>query len=421
MAGPAAGWRVLLDPLEQRKNQQRLAAAYACLQRGLLAGADVLCRVVLDSEPDSREAWTFLATIAGRLEQAEKQREYARRADGAPDVEPSAARAAGQPARGRYLLIKSWNHGFWSEVSHILGGLLLAEMTGREPVVHWGRGCRFGDATGRNAFELYFAPVSPATVDDLSALATARFFPAGRNRGNLLADGPGGLGAAGQGAIDLLGRPEEVAVAEGFLSVADLYPWITPSHPLAGRPLIEVYRYLVRKYLTPVPAVTEAAERFVAKAFGAAPFVAAHLRGTDKILEDGALPLHVERIIDLLDAAPRSTPLFVMTDDRDIAARAADRLGSRMTMTDALRTGGEVGLHFQPRAPSARLGLEVMTDVYIALRASSFIGIGQSNVSSMIAVLKEWPDGSVQLFGYPVLFLRSGVLYLPPEHHRLLA
>ena len=38
----------------------------------------------------------------------------------------------------RFLLIKAWGFGFWSDVLHVLGGLMLAELTRRQPVVFWG-------------------------------------------------------------------------------------------------------------------------------------------------------------------------------------------------------------------------------------------------------------------------------------------
>jgi len=44
----------------------------------------------------------------------------------------------------KFLLIKAWGYGFWSDVSHVLGQLLVAELTGRTPIVHWGQNSLFG-------------------------------------------------------------------------------------------------------------------------------------------------------------------------------------------------------------------------------------------------------------------------------------
>jgi hypothetical protein len=36
----------------------------------------------------------------------------------------------------RYLLIKAWGFGFWADLDHVLGALLLADLTRRVPVVY---------------------------------------------------------------------------------------------------------------------------------------------------------------------------------------------------------------------------------------------------------------------------------------------
>ena len=65
----------------------------------------------------------------------------------------------------RFLLIKARGYGFWSDVSHVLGALLLAVMTGRIPVTYWGYNSRFTEGSGRDAFELYFKPVSEFAIE----------------------------------------------------------------------------------------------------------------------------------------------------------------------------------------------------------------------------------------------------------------
>ena len=38
----------------------------------------------------------------------------------------------------RYIVAREWGFGFWSDMGHILSVLLIAEITGRIPVIHWG-------------------------------------------------------------------------------------------------------------------------------------------------------------------------------------------------------------------------------------------------------------------------------------------
>ena len=73
--------------------------------------------------------------------------------------------------------IKSWGFGFWPNVSQVLGALLLAEATGRVPLVHWGRNSLFGDGSARDAFGHYFEPVSNVTLEDLATIPDANCFP----------------------------------------------------------------------------------------------------------------------------------------------------------------------------------------------------------------------------------------------------
>src|SRR5262249_29087227 len=66
------------------------------------------------------------------------------------------------------------------------------------------------------------------------------------------------------------------------------------------------------------------------------------------------------------------------------------RYGARIAATECARTSGIVGVHSLPIADRVRLGTEMMIDSYIALRCGKFIGNGHSNVSAMIAILKNW-------------------------------
>ena len=68
-----------------------------------------------------------------------------------------------------YLLIKTWGFGFWADVDHVLGQLLLAEITERTPVVYWSPSSLFSDGSSRNAFEIYFDPLSDISIDYLAS------------------------------------------------------------------------------------------------------------------------------------------------------------------------------------------------------------------------------------------------------------
>ena len=55
-------------------------------------------------------------------------------------------------------------------MNHTLGCLLLAEITGRTPITLWGENSLFRGG-GQDAFALYWAPVSTATIADATLAA----------------------------------------------------------------------------------------------------------------------------------------------------------------------------------------------------------------------------------------------------------
>src|SRR3974390_1934030 len=184
-------------PTLEAKNAARLQLATRCLGERHLAAANILCRNILDHQQDCAPAWNLLGRVGARLQLWDKAAEYFRGAvalgwdEAKASLEQIRASPTGrqdQQHRGGYLLIKAWGAGFWSDVSHVFGGLLLAEVTGRKPVVHWGRNSRFGDGSDADAFGRFFEPISDYAIEDLIALDDADFYPRKWRRDNLRDD-----------------------------------------------------------------------------------------------------------------------------------------------------------------------------------------------------------------------------------------
>jgi len=144
------------------------------------------------------------------------------------------------------------------------------------------------------------------------------------------------------------------------------------------------------------------------------PFVAVHLRGSDKIKEDPALNATNAEILAALDAVDPSWPIFLLTDDAHCLARMKARYGDRIVATDCQRTETEEGVHYLSTVDPVQAGREIMIDTYLALRANRFIGNGLSNVSAMTAVLKDWPAENLILIGRSLLMDRNLHLYEVP-------
>lgn len=388
----------------------RDAAAY--LARGRPEIAEMYAGAALEADARAFEAWLLLARLALSVRRPERACAWLQRAlELRPaDVEAAALlreaeqqRSATSPPRPRFLLIREWSAGFWSDVDHVLGMCLLAEITGRTPLVWWGAQSRFRPAGPGNAWERFFAPVADAQLRDCEAPGL-RVFPhkwRGRALGAAIPNRWSGDGSR-QVGLHFLDRDEEVVVSDFHASVKVLLPWLPAGHPLSGRPLPEAYRQLVRRYLRPQPAIVAEVDGFAAAHFGGRPAVAVHVRGSDKVQEvnefEALLASYAPLIEERLAGRPDAR-LFLLTDDSRVRAAYGQRYGARLVSTPCTRTDSGVGVHFQPHDAPDRIGVEVMVDTLLAARCSEFIGLGYSNVSLFASYLKDWPPGTCRLLG----------------------
>lgn len=387
-----------------------LKAARQHFKAKRLAPAEILCRRVLETRPRDPNALEILGRIAQRIGKRAHAAMWFDRARAArPGVVGRSNAVARQASTGssgkseKFLLIKAWGFGFFSDVSHVIGGLLLAELTGRTPVVHWGGGSLFSDDPEQNAFTNFFEPVSDATIDDLTGFRGADYFPAKWSGKNLKDDNVRKWQGRDSRMAGLyyFNRPERVAVSDFFISVPELLLWLEEGDPYAGMPISEVFFRLIEKYLRPGAEVAERVEAFYERQLSGVPFAAAHVRGSDKAGEVSMLDEVNDAYFDILDpvVGDKAERLFLMTDSEPLLARYIDRYGERLVTTDARRTGGDTGVHYQGWDDRTRLGQEVMLDVYLALRAGFFVGNGFSNPSCMIAQGKKWKKGNCVMIG----------------------
>jgi hypothetical protein len=222
------------------------------------------------------------------------------------------------------------------------------------------------------------------------------------------------------GGILFFNRREDVAVSDMHIHVYELLPWARQGAPFVGKPLDVVYRYLVKKHLKPVPAITAQIDAFASAHF-TGPMIAAHVRGSDKLVEDDLLkernkdtPAVVERFL----ADKPTGRLFLLTDDEKVKAEYAARFGERMVTTECLRTATAKGLHYTDHASRTRLGVEVMVDMCLAARCDAFVGVGTSNVAAMIEHLKDWTPGALTMQTRSMHYVHNPFLHrweLPPE------
>jgi hypothetical protein len=398
------------------------------IRRGNLPQAEILLRDNIARHGNSANALNCLGWIAAAVGLPEPSMNYfAQAADLAPSWQHPRANAA-QVRRGArmpqksgvcdksmgFLLIKAWGFGFWSDVNHVIGQLLIAELTGRIPIVHWGANSLFWDGTLPNAFEAYFEPVSTATLDDLRD-DELRVWPPKWNHRNLL-DGEVDKWSAPfsrLAGLYLLGRQERIVVSDFFSSVFDLKPWIPKDSDLYSMSIDDLHVYLVQKYLRPKPQVLQAVTVIYESRLAAEEFIAVHARGSDKAREMGDLDMvnsGYRHAIEEFRSRHGARRIFLMTDDSRLRDFYLNNYGDDVVCTDCQRTDCAEGVHYQSGHNRRQLGIEVMVDVYLAIHAKAFVGNGFSNPSLMVRYLKTWPKDHVTLIGHnmyhlPNLFL----------------
>jgi len=400
--------------------RQAIAKAQSALFEGNLALADIICRTVQQESGNSPEVLIILALIANKLMRNDFACHYAELAlqlqpDCAPALEVQrrlkliAPRPlASQPS---YLLIKSWGMGFWSSIDHVLGQLLLCEMVGRIPVIHWGPYCLYGGSAQYSSFTRFFLPVSACTINDLLKQPEP-YYPPKWTASNLRREGISRWEGPYSriSALYFLARPETVVVSDFHTAVPHLLPWIPPSHPLAGKTSYELYRHLVRTYLKPQPQIMNEVEAFYQQNLAGSPTIAVHVRGSDKITEAAYLKdinaYYDQCLAEELRREPH-TRIFLLTDDQNIERQYRERFGDQLITTSAKRTSSEHGVHCLPTSDPFQLGKDVMEDTYLAARCDRFIGNGHSNVSAFVPFLKDWLPDTCFLIG-PSLLLNAG-------------
>jgi protein O-GlcNAc transferase len=399
------------------------------LRRGNLPQAEFLVRNNLLQQGVNAKALNCLGWIAAAVGLSETATEFfAQAAEMAPvwtearsnltqmhRLAGAAKHSTGADQPTRFLLIKAWGFGFWSDVSHIVSQLLIAELTGRIPIVHWGANSLFWDGTLPNAFEAYFEPVSAATTDNLRNEELTIWPPKWTHRNLLDGEIHKWTGPYSRLAgLYMLSREERVVVGDFFSSVFELRPWIPKHSRLYSMTVDDLHSYLVRKYLRPKPDVLEAVARIYETHIAAGEFIAVHARGSDKILEMpdlDAVNQEYRRAIEEFRTRHATRKIFLMTDDSRLRDSYVSHYGNDVFCTDCQRTDTAQGVHYQAGRNRRQLGYEVMVDAYLAIRAKAFIGNGYSNPSLLVRYLKTWPTDHVKLIGPNMYHLHNPVLH----------
>jgi hypothetical protein len=307
-------------------------------------------------------------------------------------------------ATDRFLLIKSWGCGFWSDVDHVMGQLLAAELTGRIPVVYWGSNSLYSESSKGNAFELYFEPVSNYTVNELDQPGFT-YYPPIWNGKNLTVEDLDKVAWAYRNLGDMMGSDANVVVSDVHYFIRPILAYIPKSHWAYGMTAHQIYRCLFDKYIRLKPDIREEIQQFYNEYMkDSGPLLGVHIRGGDKVKE-------VEKLSHLNKRYHRAIQSFVrkygikkillLTDCEDILRDFQKRYGKMVIFTDCKR--GQVydtknAPHLTSYSERRRKGIEIIKDTYLASMCDFFIGNGYSNVSYTVKRLRDWPESNIVLF-----------------------
>ena len=396
-------------------NAELLSALDQALEVDNLALAEALAQTILAEDPDNGIACATMAHIARLIGMEDAAAGWADRTDIAvlnaiPAPRNDRVRmlldGCGPSTEDeRFLVIRAWGYGFWADTMHVLGGLLLAELTGRIPCVLWGKNSLFLPGGEENAFPFFFNAIGSEFLSLLSVAPSDRIFPGkwgGRDIAGDVIDPylpPQMDGEGKMAAIWLLNRPERVVVSDFFTQVAELLPWIPRGHRWQGQSIDQIVCGLIADHLAPNWRIRDAVTVAIEELSGRKN-IAVHIRGGDKYVELSQLDelnTHYQPVVE--QAVEHDYGVWLMTDSEPVVESFSARFGKAIHCLDALRTSSKSGVHYTSKSEDRiRLGEEVVTDVLVGASCDRFVGNGASAPSCMVDFLMGGDETRKHLF-----------------------
>lgn len=302
----------------------------------------------------------------------------------------------------KFLLIKAYGWGFWADMEHLIGQLLISELTDRTPVVHWGINSLYSDTISTNAFELYYEPVSSCSLCNVLD-PKYTFYPPIWSYKNALVEDLDKTAAAYRNLGDMFNSNADVLVSDTHSFPRPILEYIPKDHWAYGMTPILIYRSIIKKYLRLKPDITVQIDDFYNKYIeNEQPVLGVHVRGTDKVIEVANLNelnkryhIQIRRQIK----ACGIKKIFLLTDSKKILDEYKRLYGDMILTTDCNRSSGSAdkATQIENYIDRRQKGIEVLKDTYLAARCDYFIGNGYSNVSFAVNRLKDWPTDHIVL------------------------
>ncbi len=313
----------------------------------------------------------------------------------------------------RFLLIKSWGYSLWADVEHVIGQLLVAEITDRIPVVYWGMESMYSESLNTNAFELFFEPVSEYTVND-AIHPDYSYYPPIWNFNNVMLEDPDRFGWKDRALKDMISSSATVLVSDVYYHVNSILPWIMPGSAYYGMSAHQIYRRLYDKYLKVKPEVTKRVKNFIhanPSFRDEKPIVGVHVHGNALVNEGNQLysnnDFYHPNIWQYFHKYS-ARHVFLITDTKRIAQEYKRHYGFNqvLILSDSKKEifRGPVRQcntdYPYKRKKGAELikdTMDIIKDTYLALECDFFIGNGYSSLSNAVMRLKDWPETNIKL------------------------
>lgn len=301
----------------------------------------------------------------------------------------------------KFLLIKAWGHGFFSEVNHLISNLLFAELTNRIPICLWGENCMFKSVHEQNAIPNFFQNLRYEIPPEI--YETDDIYPPKWNAKNIHSENVNKHhGDYSRMSLQILmGKQHKLLVSDFFTPISSLIPWISKDSEYYAKTDEEIYDLLYKKYLSPTEKIFNIVNNFVSENMAGCNWVAVHMRGSDKIYESSELDKTNAQYHDFIRQIIKINPdikILLLTDSTLILESMRKIYPDRILTTAAERVSGHVGVHYLTDDPS-RAGSEVLIDSLIATHADYFIGNKESNVSLAIKSYGNWDKGYIFMLG----------------------
>lgn len=311
------------------------------------------------------------------------------------------------------MLIKPWGASIWADVDHVVGQLLLAEITDRTPIVYWGMDSLYSESVNQNSFELFFEPINDLSPQSLQR-SDYTFYPPIWEPHNLLMEDPDKLKWEFRDLQDMVVSDDNVLVSDVYYHISAIANWIPPRHPLQGKTPHQLYRYLFDKYIKISPKIKELVQNFMyvnPQFRNEKPILGVHIRANSLVSEIG-------QIYDLNENYHPTIwnfmhnyecrHIFLITDHTRLVRHFQKVYGKYDTLivSDSKKQFFRGRVHpNRSNYPNERhKGIElvkdtsdIIKDTLLALQCDYFIGNGYSSLSNTVLRMRDWPDKNIKL------------------------